>query len=114
MEKQHALKKTLGQFSMAIALALPLALPAHADGFRQIDTDAVIGGAIGGGAGAAVGSAVGGRNGAIVGGALGAATGVAIATPDRSDAHVYRVYGDSHHDHGKHLGHHKHKHRHGH
>jgi hypothetical protein len=47
---------------------------------NEISSDAVLGGAIGGGTGAAVGSAVGGRNGAIIGGALGAATGVASHT----------------------------------
>ncbi len=45
----------------------------------DIDGHAVLGAAIGGGAGAAIGSAVGGRNGAIVGGGIGGATGAAIA-----------------------------------
>lgn len=52
-----------------------LAVPAYA-----VDGGAVLGGAIGGGAGAAVGSAVGGKNGAIVGGAIGGATGAAIGS----------------------------------
>jgi hypothetical protein len=79
---------------------------------NEISSDAVLGGAIGGGAGAAVGSAVGGRNGAIIGGALGAATGVAIAAPgERQTAsnhdHEYR---HQHHDKGYHRGHYKHRH----
>ena len=78
-----------------------------ADGFQNIDTNAVLGGAIGGGAGAAVGSAVGGRNGAIVGSAVGAAAGVVIATPDRPRRVEYE---DEYHDHGRHRGHHKHHH----
>ncbi|MBA3903538.1 MAG: hypothetical protein C0522_07690 [Rhodocyclaceae bacterium] len=40
--------------------------------------EAVLGAAIGGGAGAVVGHSIGGRGGALVGGALGAAAGVAI------------------------------------
>lgn len=85
-----------------------------------IDTNAVIGGAIGGGTGAAVGSAVGGRNGAIVGSAIGAAAGVAIATPKRSKRTVYRErvvrreYDDDryeerhhHHPHGRARGWHR-------
>ncbi len=78
-------------------------------GFGAIDSNAVLGGALGGGAGAAVGSAVGGRNGAIVGGALGAATGVAIATPKQRASYGYREAGwdeHEHHDHGRHRGHH--------
>ncbi|HWQ39955.1 MAG TPA: glycine zipper domain-containing protein [Burkholderiales bacterium] len=52
----------------------------------EIDKGAVVGGAIGGGAGAAVGSAIGGRDGAIIGGAIGGATGAAIgsSTTDKS------------------------------
>jgi hypothetical protein len=46
----------------------------------DIDKGAVIGGAVGGGAGAAVGSAIGGRDGAIIGGAIGGATGAAIGS----------------------------------
>jgi hypothetical protein len=46
----------------------------------EIDKGAVVGGAVGGGAGAAVGSAVGGRDGAIIGGAIGGATGAAIGS----------------------------------
>ena len=49
----------------------------------EVDGRAVIGGAVGGGAGAAVGSAVGGREGAIIGGGLGGAAGAAIATQPR-------------------------------
>jgi hypothetical protein len=46
----------------------------------DIDGRAVVGGAVGGGAGAAVGSAVGGREGAVIGAGVGAAAGAAIAT----------------------------------
>lgn len=46
----------------------------------NIDTGAVVGGAVGGGTGAAVGSAIGGRDGAIIGGAIGGATGAAIGS----------------------------------
>jgi outer membrane lipoprotein SlyB len=60
---------------MGVILAV-LAAPVYAD----VDGKAVVGGAIGGGAGAAVGSAIGGREGAIVGGAVGGAAGAAIAT----------------------------------
>ena len=82
------------------------------------DGKAVIGGAIGGGTGAAVGSAIGGREGAIIGGALGGAAGAAIATSGSKETKVMNrqvverevVYVDDHHDHGRHLGHHKNKH----
>ena len=83
------------------------------------DGKAVIGGAIGGGTGAAVGSAIGGREGAIIGGALGGAAGAAIATSGSKETKVVNrqvvverevVYVDGHHDHGRHLGHHKNKH----
>ncbi len=96
-------------FSLLLAGGLLVAAQGvQADGLRQIDTNAVLGGAIGGGAGAAVGSAVGGRNGAIVGSAVGAAAGVVIATPDKS--HADRRH--DHHDHGHHYGHRKHHHKH--
>lgn len=84
-----------------------------------IDGDAVIGGAIGGGAGAAVGSAVGGRDGAIIGGALGGAAGVAVATSDRKQTTSVRKEvivvreGDDRHDNGLHRGHYKNKNKHG-
>lgn len=96
--------------SLLLASSLLLAAPgAHADGFQNINTNAVLGGAIGGGAGAAVGSAVGGRNGAIVGSAVGAAAGVVVATPSNHyDDRDYRRH--DHHDHGHHRGHHKHHH----
>lgn len=81
------------------------------DGFRRIDSQAVVGGAIGGGAGAALGSAMGGRDGAILGSAIGAAAGVAIATP--SQPRVITV-DDHHHDHGHHRGYRRHRHGHHH
>lgn len=81
---------------------------AQADG--RIDTNAILGGAIGGGAGAAVGSAVGGRNGAMVGSAVGAVAGVAIATP--SQGHREHDYWDDEHDRGHHYGHRRHHHGH--
>jgi outer membrane lipoprotein SlyB len=84
--------------------------PAFASGgFQQVDTNAVLGGAIGGGAGAAVGSAIGGRNGAILGSAVGAGAGVMIATPQQRSRGEYREY-DDRHDNGWHRGHHKHHH----
>jgi outer membrane lipoprotein SlyB len=84
---------------------------------KAVDSDAILGGAIGGGAGAAIGSAVGGRNGAILGGAVGGAAGVAVATSDRKQTVGVRkevVYVDDHdyHDNGRHLGQYKNKNRH--
>jgi outer membrane lipoprotein SlyB len=93
-----------------------LATPAHAGG---IDAQAVLGGALGGGAGAAVGSAIGGRDGAIIGGAIGGAAGAAIATDgNRSEPVAAKQvvlerevdYVPQHHDNGLHRGHHKNKH----
>jgi uncharacterized protein YcfJ len=103
---------------MPLALFALLSAPALA----EVDGAAVLGGAIGGGAGAAVGSAVGGRTGAIVGGALGGAAGAAIATDRPKERTVVQkkevivekevIYvKPKHHDHGLHLGHHKRKHR---
>jgi hypothetical protein len=61
--------------AFAFLTVAALAAPAFA-----ADNKAILGGAIGGGAGAAVGSAVGGTEGAIIGGAIGGAAGAAIAT----------------------------------
>lgn len=106
-------KQTLALFALAA-----FAAPALAGG---IDGNAVIGGALGGGAGAAVGSAVGGRDGAIIGGAIGGATGAAIATSGSKQQKVVTkqvvvekevVYVHDHHDNGLHRGHHKGKHGH--
>lgn len=81
---------------------------------KALDSDAILGGALGGGAGAAIGSAVGGRDGAIIGGAVGGAAGTAIATSDRR-REVVRVRDDDYrHDNGLHRGHHKHRNKHGH
>jgi len=86
---------------------------------KAVDGDAILGGALGGGAGAAIGSAVGGRDGAIIGGAVGGAAGVAVATSDRKRETVRVrkevVYVDDrdHHDNGRHLGHYKNKHKQG-
>lgn len=102
-----------------IALAA-LAAPAFA-----ADTKAIVGGAIGGGAGAGVGSALGGQSGAIIGGALGGAAGAAIATSGNKttttnvvtrevlvEKEVVYVNNDRHPgDNGRHRGHHKNKHR---
>lgn len=102
---------------LALILAGGLYFPAataFADGFQQIDTNAILGGAIGGGAGAAVGSAVGGRNGAIVGSAIGAAGGVAIATPQRREVRGYYDDYDERGDRGWHRGHRGHHHGHDH
>jgi outer membrane lipoprotein SlyB len=83
-----------------------------------VDGSAVIGGAIGGGAGAAVGSAIGGRDGAIIGGALGGAAGAAIATSGSKETKVVTrevvvekevVYVPTRHDNGLHRGHYKNK-----
>lgn len=103
-------------FAGATGLAL-LALCAASAQAGSIDGNAVIGGALGGGAGAAIGSAVGGRDGAIIGGAVGGATGTALMANDRRQTRVVRerevVYVDDHHDNGRHRGHYKEKHRHG-
>lgn len=86
---------------------------------KAVDSDAILGGALGGGAGAAIGSALGGRDGAIIGGAVGGATGVAVATSDRKrepvrvrNEVVYVQDDHDHHDNGRHLGHNKHKNKH--
>lgn len=98
---------------LALLLVGGLCLPASAafasDGFQQINTNAILGGAIGGGAGAAVGSAMGGRNGAIIGGAIGAAGGVVIATPQRREVREYHEY-DDRHEYDRHRGHHQQQH----
>ena len=95
---------------VATLASLGLISTAHA-----LDTDAVVGGALGGAAGAAVGSAVGGREGAVIGAGLGGAAGAATATQDRPKRVKKEVvYVEEHHDHGLHLGHHKHKHKHKH
>lgn len=95
-----------------LALLAGLAIPAHAG----VDGNAVLGGALGGGAGAAIGSAVGGRDGAIIGGAIGGATGAAVLTSNRREPvqrEVVYVNERDRHDNGLHRGHHKNKHRHG-
>ncbi|MHB8167837.1 MAG: hypothetical protein ACYDDT_13870 [Sulfuricella sp.] len=86
---------------------------------KAMDSDAILGGALGGGAGAAIGSAVGGRDGAIIGSAVGGAAGVAVATSDRRRGTVrmrkevvYLHDDDDYHDNGRHLGHYKYKHKH--
>ncbi len=85
---------------------------------KAMDSDAILGGALGGGAGAAIGSAMGGRDGAMIGGAVGGAAGVAVATSDRRREtvrvrkEVVYVQGDhDHHDNGRHLGHYKNKYK---
>jgi outer membrane lipoprotein SlyB len=85
---------------------------------KAMDSDAILGGALGGGAGAAIGSAVGGRDGAIIGGAVGGAAGVAVATSDRRRETVrvrkeiiYVQDDHDHYDNGRHLGHYKNKHK---
>lgn len=81
-----------------------------------VDGGAVLGGAIGGGAGAAIGSELGGKNGAIIGGAIGGATGAAIGSQQNTVQPVTAVKQniryehdseDEHHDNGRHLGQHK-------
>lgn len=99
---------------LALATLTLVSLPAFA-----VDGKAVLGGAIGGGAGAAVGSSIGGREGAIIGGAIGGAAGAAIATSGSKDAKVVTkeiviekevVVVPAQHDNGLHRGHHKNKH----
>lgn len=104
----------------------PLAILAACAAFTHpayaVDTNAVVGGAIGGGAGAAIGSSIGGREGAIIGGAIGGAAGAAIATSDSKPPRTvtreviveHEIHGKDRHDNGLHLGHHKHKHKHKH
>jgi len=100
------MKRTL----LAVLIASSaVALPASA-----IDTDAVVGGALGGAAGAAVGSAVGGREGAIVGAGLGGAAGAAIATSDQPKSKTKVIHVHDQHDNGLHKGHYKNKHKHKH
>lgn len=98
---------------------LALILLAFSGNVFAVDGGAVLGGAIGGGAGAAIGSEMGGRNGAIIGGAIGGATGAAIGsqqkptivqTPQRERHHEEGDY-NQHHDNGRHLGQYKHKHK---
>jgi outer membrane lipoprotein SlyB len=85
---------------------------------KAMDSDAILGGAFGGGAGAAIGSAVGGHDGAIIGGAVGGAAGVAVATSDRRRKNIrvrkeiVYLHDDGHHDNGRHLGHYKNKYKH--
>ncbi|GAB6050840.1 hypothetical protein JCM16106_16890 [Hydrogenophilus islandicus] len=79
-----------------------------------LDTDAVVGGALGGAAGAVVGSALGGREGAVIGAGLGGATGAAIATKDQPRRVRREVIYVEPHDRGLHLGHRKHRHKHHH
>ncbi len=109
--------KARSGLATAVAMMATLVQPAVHAG--DIDTDAVLGGALGGGAGAAIGSAVGGREGAIIGGALGGAAGTAISTSGEDESHKrYPVRSYDHdddrewHDNGLHLGHYKHKHKH--
>ncbi len=71
-----------------ILLTLLLAGSAAVAQAGDIDGKAVIGAALGGGAGAAIGSAVGGRNGAIVGGGIVGAAGAAIASKPSPQAGV--------------------------
>lgn len=92
-----------------MVLVLGVLVVSAATAKAGVDGEAILGGAIGGGAGAAVGSAVGGRNGAIIGGAIGGAAGAAVATADRKREVV--VVHDDHHDNGRHLGHYKNKHK---
>lgn len=95
-----------------MVLVLGVLVVSAATAKAGVDGEAVLGGALGGGAGAAVGSAIGGRNGAIIGGAVGGAAGVAVATSDRR-REVVVVHEDERHDNGRHLGQYKNKHKHG-
>ena len=93
-----------------MVLVLGVLVVSAATAKAGMDGEAILGGAIGGGAGAAVGSAVGGRNGAIIGGAVGGAAGAAVATSDRR-REVMVVHDDDYHDNGRHLGQYKNKHK---
>jgi hypothetical protein len=83
--------------ALSILLFMSLASVASVLTAGEVDTDAVIGGAVGGGLGAAAGSYLGGRNGAIVGSAVGAAAGTAIASEDE-DEHGRSAKGPGHHE----------------
>jgi uncharacterized protein YcfJ len=90
----------------------------------NLDTEALLGGALGGAVGALVGSEFGGRQGAIIGSAIGGATGTALTTRRRQPRHeatydnrpIRRevIYMNDPHDQGLHRGHRKprHKYRH--
>lgn len=104
-------------------LVILAACAAFSSPAMAVDTNAVIGGAVGGGAGAAIGSSIGGRDGAIIGGAIGGAAGAAIATSDSKQPKVVTkevvverevIYVKDRHDNGLHRGHHKHKNKHRH
>ena len=102
--------------SAALSLLLLAPVPALAG---NLDTDALLGGALGGGVGALLGSELGGRNGAILGSAVGGAVGTAFTTRRQEPRRVIYVerprreviYVDRH-DKGWHRGHYKNKHRH--
>jgi uncharacterized protein YcfJ len=85
-----------------------VSIPAYA-----VDSDVVIGSALGGAVGAVVGSSLGGRQSTIVGAGIGAATGAAITTKSGEQAPrgevAYEHHDYEHHDNGHHYGH-KHKH----
>nr|WP_293244280.1 hypothetical protein [Panacagrimonas sp.] len=106
----HSREITMKKYLFAAALVLPMSAFA-ADG------GAVLGGAIGGGAGAAVGSHIGGTQGAIIGGAIGGAAGAAVGSDDddKGRTKVIHHHHDDHHHHdhppGKAKGHYKRKHR---
>lgn len=116
------MKKTM-MTCVIFTVGMGMGQPASAG---DIDGGAVLGGAVGGGAGAAVGSAIGGRDGAIIGGAIGGATGAAVGSSARKQPqekvvvkeHVVKevVYVDDDddgprgHAHGKKKGWKKHKH----
>ena len=93
-----------------LLVAGSLSIPAYA-----VDTDVVIGSALGGAAGAIVGSSVGGRQGTVIGAGIGAATGAAITTKSGEQASrgevAYEHHDYEHHDNGNHYGH-KNKHKH--
>jgi hypothetical protein len=88
--------------------AIAVVLASTASTVYAVDGNAVIGGALGGGAGAAIGSAVGGREGAIIGGAIGGGAGAAVATSGRQrERETVIVRERERHDNGLHLGHYK-------
>jgi hypothetical protein len=113
----HYMNKVQSKIALAALLsAMSTAALADHDHYRGFDGSAVVGGAVGGGAGAAVGGMIGGRDGAIIGGALGGAAGAAIGSSGPSYRIGYPAHGH-YHTYGhpgwgnykfKHHKHHKH------
>ena len=82
--------------SKKLILATTLAAGMAAGQVMAGDTEAAIGGGLGGAVGAVIGNEVGGTNGAIIGAGIGGATGAVIGnrSDDRNDR--YRYVDDDH------------------